>query len=294
MCYSGIYTIMAFDSNLNERAQAIALSRYVQYQRNEVEGWLSRIDAEIILAVQHAQNESNLIGSAVEIGLHHGKSFIALCMGLRDGEVAYGIDLFENQDLNLDHSGRGNALLLEKNLLRFGISRDRIFLDARASEQVTPTDILSTAGPARIFSIDGGHWQDVVINDLRLAESVMADCGVIALDDFHRSEWPEVSAGYFSWRQDRNRDIVPFAIGFNKLYLCLRDKGPFYQAALLSSEFLQKFLVKKSNLQGDEVLVYQSFMLPEFTLIRRLQEHLRLYYPELYFRARTWRSRFRK
>ena len=53
------------------------------------------------------QNRTGIDGSLAEIGLHHGKSFIALCLGLVGDQKAYGIDVFENQSLNLDHSGKG-------------------------------------------------------------------------------------------------------------------------------------------------------------------------------------------
>jgi hypothetical protein len=82
-------------------------------------------------------------------------------------------------------------------------------LDKRPSQQVKPDDILTTVGEARLFSIDGGHWAEVVRNDLSIAENSLAEHGVIALDDFHRPEWPEVSAGYFAWHANRGKSIVP-------------------------------------------------------------------------------------
>ena len=42
---------------------------------------------------------------------------------------------------------------------------------------------------------------------------------IIALDDFHRPDWPEVSIGIVSWYNDRRNLIVPFAMGFDKLLL---------------------------------------------------------------------------
>ena len=123
------------------------------------------------------------------------------------------MDIFQNQRLNKDLSGKGDRTVFESNLAKFGIGRERVFIDTRSSQQVQPTDILNAVGPVRFFSVDGGHWLEIVQTDLRLAESSLSDHGVIALDDFHRPEWPDVSAGYFAWYASRSRLIVPFPSG---------------------------------------------------------------------------------
>ncbi|HEY0767506.1 MAG TPA: class I SAM-dependent methyltransferase, partial [Steroidobacteraceae bacterium] len=193
---------------------------YILRGSNKVSGWFYRLDAEIFCSVTDYQNRNALDGSLVEIGLHHGKSFIAMCLSLRDEQRAYGIDLFEQQSLNLDRSGKGDRRLVERNLKAAGVNLSRVVLDTRTSTSVTPGDILGSVGAVRFFSIDGGHQIDVVRSDLLLAEQTVAGHGVIALDDFLRPEWPDVSAGYFAWFAHRSKSIVPFAIGFNKLYLC--------------------------------------------------------------------------
>ena len=66
---------------------------------------------------------------------------------------------------------------------------------------------------------------------------------IIALDDIYRSQWPDVSAGLFAYLFSSKPDLVPFAIGFNKLYLCKSGKKDFYQSALLDNEFLRIFFI---------------------------------------------------
>src|SRR5690606_5984717 len=144
----------------------------------------------------------------------------ALCLGLLPHQRAYGIDIFEAQSFNIDWSGKGSQHIVEDNLRRFGISQPSVILDARSSNLVMADDILSSVGRVRFFSIDGGHWRSIVASDLSLAEAVLADQGVIALDDFLRSEWPDVSLGFFHWYENGPKSIRPFAVGHNKLYLC--------------------------------------------------------------------------
>jgi Methyltransferase domain len=264
---------------------------YALKGRNRVAGWFSRIDAEIFRLITHNQSERSLTGSMVEIGLHHGKSFIALCLALKDTEKAYGVDLFENQALNRDHSGRGSRTHVEANLASFGIDPSRVVLDARSSEEVTALEIIEAAGKARFFSIDGGHWLDIVVNDLLLAEAALMKYGVIALDDFHNPEWPEVSAGYFSWWAKRSSAIVPFAIGFNKLYLCLEEYADLYRGILQESVFLTPFLVKEYLFQGQLIPVYRPWVRADVSFTRRAVLYLKVVHPDVYFGLRRiWRK----
>lgn len=259
------------------------LADYVRSGSKTVAGWLARVDGEIFVEVMRHQREQGLAGAVAEIGVHHGRSFIALCLGLQPGEMAYAIDIFEDQAKNLDRSGLGDRAQFEANLERFGIEKGTVFIDARGSDEVAPHDILSKVGPVRVFSVDGGHWREIVVNDLKLAASVLSDHGVIVLDDFMRPEWPDVSLGLFEWFESSDKSVVPFAIGYNKLYLCRRDDVDAYQRAV-ATDFLSAFQSKTYNFLGVEVPVFQTYQLPEWGKRDRLLAYLRLYHPDLYVR----------
>jgi Methyltransferase domain len=268
--------------------------KYIATGRSRIEGWFSRVDAEIFYLITAFQNVAAWEGGVAEIGLHHGKSFIALCMSLKAPQRAYGIDIFDNQSLNLDQSGSGNRAIVTDNLIRAGVDLSSVILDGRSSNEVTPEDILQSVGRVRFFSVDGGHWADIVRCDLRLAEQTMATHGVIALDDFLRPEWPDVSAGYFMWLGARSRPIVPFAIGFNKLYLCDASFAARYQEALSASPFLNAFISKHYDFGGINVPIYQRSPVPEWGWKTRISAHLQLYHPELYVRLKAVKSSFFK
>lgn len=266
--------------------QDLLLLRYIARDRKSIDGWFARTDAEIFRAILLGQSAANLVGPAVEIGVHHGRSFIALCLGLRSDEKAYCIDIFEEQHLNRDLSGRGDRSVLEGNLARFGIDRKRVIIDARSSQLVKPEDILGQVGPVRLFSVDGGHWQDIVENDLRLAEASVAAHGVIALDDFLRVEWPNVTAGFFAWYESRRNPIVPFAIGFNKIYLCHHDQADFYKQLLTNDPFLRFFVTRRIDFLGFDVLVYKEYLSPDMGMRAWLLICLRFFNPKLYWQVR--------
>lgn len=262
-----------------------ALTNYLRGGRRRVEGWFERVDAEIYYEILSAQQKDALEGGVAEIGLHHGKSFIALCLGLRENETAYGIDIFDRQEFNKDHSGLGNRAALEANLRLFGIDEGRVVIDARPSQEVACDDILGRAGRIRFFSVDGGHWKEIVINDLALAERCLAPHGVIALDDFLRMEWPEVSAGFFSWIQ--SSALIPFAMGFNKLYVCHRAYARRYLSALRNSRSLAHYCSKDCEFAGQEVPIYHRLPQTKWNWKTRLREYIKLYHADLYLKLRA-------
>lgn len=46
-----------------------------------------------------------------------------------------------------------------------------------------------------------------------LQQETLAAGGVIALNDYFRAEWPDVTSGYTLWQEQSTSDIVPFAVG---------------------------------------------------------------------------------
>lgn len=206
--------------------------RYLRYEKKKVEGWLQRVDAEIIGSILDFQARESLKGGCVEIGVHHGKSFIPLCMSLKDEEAILCIDLFEDQQHNRDSSGRGDFDVFMSNLRSYQIDSATVRIIKGSSDCIRPEQIIDAVGPVRFFSIDGGHWEAIVRNDLALAEATLASCGVIALDDYFRADWPDVTYAYVQWQSNTNSDIVPFAIGSNKLYLCRREWASRYRSVI--------------------------------------------------------------
>jgi hypothetical protein len=262
------------------------LEAYTRRGRRRLQGWLCRIDAEIFQAVLRAQADAGLRGGVAEIGVHHGKSFIPLCLALRPDERAACVDVFDQQHLNVDRSGEGDRAVFERNLARAGVPRAQVDIFEQSSLDLTLHQFLDAVGPVRFFSVDGGHWLEIVQSDLTVAEASLAAHGVIALDDFHRPEWPEVSAGLFAWHASRHRPIVPFAIGFNKLYLCLEDRVGFYQEVLARTPFLAAFAGQPVSFLGQQTAIYTTFPYPEYPLKMRLDTVARIYATSAYEWAR--------
>ena len=194
----------------------------------EVEGWIGEAALSGILAVGLEQRRRGITGAVGEIGVHHGRLFILLGLMRAPGEVALAIDVFEDQHLNVDGSGLGDLSRFQRNMETFGVAPQGL--------RVVKADSLALDGaglrahlqgqPLRLLSIDGGHTVRHVLNDIGLAEAVLAPEGVAIVDDFLYGDWPGVAEGCIKYLGDGRSSLVPFAFGDNKLYLCRAAAHP--------------------------------------------------------------------
>lgn len=251
--------------------------------RYGVEGWFALTDAEIFCALLNQQVQLGWAGSVVEIGTHHGKSFVPLGLS-NNGERAYIIDIFDNQELNIDNSGAGDRAQFLKTMAAFGVPHENLKVDARLSNDVSSYDILNSVGEARFFHIDGGHHLDAIRNDLRLAVSSSARHAIIAVDDLFRPEWPEVSIGVFGERTLENAGFKLFAYGFNKAYWCNKDYLEIYQDALSATPFLKMAFSKSYPAKDGKILIFSKTARPDWRLRHKLRWYLETFHPGQAFR----------
>lgn len=244
-----------------------ALERYLIFGLRKVDGWLDPGSAEVIAALAAAQRAAGHCGAVGEIGVHHGKLFIVLLLTAAADEASFAIDVFEQQDLNSDQSGRGDRVRFLENMRQWGVGDRRISIIARSSLEVRADDIIGRCGRVRLASIDGGHTRECTINDLRLMEGVLAERGIVVVDDYFNCSWPDVSAGVAEYLFDRDSRLRPFAISPNKLYLTAPANSEFYRAQIRR----QFPLGKTSQMFGADVDIYH--LAPQE---QHLRHHLKL------------------
>jgi hypothetical protein len=105
----------------------------------------------------------------------------------------------------------------------------------RNSLEVTAEHLLEWAGgPYRLFSVDGGHPLEVALHDLRLTNAVMAEGGVIMVDDYFDPKFPGVSEAVnrFFLIYGNEVRVEPFLITGNKLFLATKEYGKLYREAI--------------------------------------------------------------
>jgi len=264
------------------------LTRYCRSDYKKINGWLHQLDAELFLHILQLQSRSGIVGATAEIGVHHGKSFVPLCLALKGAEKALCIDIFEDQALNKDRSGFGSRQILEKNLARFEAPMEKVSILAASSFDVTAAQIRNLVGEVRFFSVDGGHWRDIVVNDLNLAAAVLHEGGVIALDDFLHKEWPDVTHGFFDWYAAGGADFGPIAISEGKLYLAHRKTQQMYLDSIYANEALNTRVWKTYEFLDTKVPILIT-RYPAFVV--RLKRKLERDHPNLLERIKEFRRR---
>lgn len=86
---------------------------------DSIGGWLSIDTAFAMIELAWEQTRIGLDPGMAEIGVHYGKSFLALLCGATPGGELIAIDVFERQDLNIDRSGEGNTEYFLASVARF-------------------------------------------------------------------------------------------------------------------------------------------------------------------------------
>lgn len=160
---------------------------------DQVSGWARKGLVHLLLAIHSFQLNHGVAGGACEIGVHHGKLFLLL-KNLKSRGRSVAIDVFEQEHLNIDGSGRGAINIFKQNCERLApryqsteiLTADSLGLNAR---QIRGEQGFS------VFSIDGGHTEQHTYNDYLLAEQSIASGGVILVDDYYNPNWPGVHIG---------------------------------------------------------------------------------------------------
>lgn len=236
------------------RLPAYKLSAYLKHGHRGVEGWLTPLSAKVIARLLEEQTAAGVVGAVGEIGVHHGKLFLIEYLSTRHDEPAFAIDLFEQQELNVDHSGQGNRERFLDNLRVYAGSTDGLVVIGADSRRVTPGQILRQAGEARFVSVDGGHTEECTRSDLQLAESCLARGGIVLLDDYFNQNWPDVSVGAAAHLLSAEAKTKPFLITPNKLFLAEEPFHGTYQHAVRAA--FASHYTRSCKMYGTDVDIY--------------------------------------
>jgi hypothetical protein len=245
------------------------LGAYVKHGNHLVKGWVFPGAIQAVVGLSEEQRKASVSGGIAEIGVHHGRLFILLYLLGATGERAVAIDLFSQQDLNVDHSGEGDLERFKKNLKRHA-DTDRLVLYEGDSTKLEPQQLIEMGGgPLRLISVDGGHTAEITSHDLYVSEGALAQGGVIILDDCFNDTWPGVVEGVHQYFASP-RSIVPFGIGANKTLFCHKPFAQKYAAVLraldpraLSRDFLGSpvvcFAYRRPSTLGERVDKVDAF-----------------------------------
>ena len=208
---------------------------YLRTGSRRVEGWLNASTGVYMASLAALQHRQGLHGDVCEIGVHHGKSFLCLALGLAPGERAVAVDVFGDQAANLDRSGMGDRAVFEGHLAEHGV-RDAVDVVGSSSLALADEGFVDAGRRFRLFSVDGGHTAEVTRNDLELAERTVVDGGLVLLDDVLNRHWLGVITGLFDYWA-RGGSLVPAVLVPDRLLLATSPDRARECRALMSEHF---------------------------------------------------------
>ncbi len=211
------------------------VDRYIAEGYDTVRGMSSRFAATICGHVIRRQTELGIKGHIAEVGTFEGRFFIAMALGLAEGERALGIDTF-------NWPNDGLLDLFHGHCARHGLARERYVAIKGNVRDLGPEDITKAlGGPVRFWHLDGDHSRDQLTADLDLALATVHPQGMIVLDDMMHPGYPLLVVAVYEWLErhpdwrvlcviDRE-DIVAAA----KFMLCHKDTVPLFEQHLMDS-----------------------------------------------------------
>lgn len=212
-----------------------AVDRYIAEGYETVRGMSSAFAATICGHVIRRQSELGIKGHIAEIGTFEGRFFIALALGLADGEHALGIDTF-------NWPNDGLLDLFHSHCARLGLARERYTAIKGNVRDLSADDIRQVLrGPVRFWHLDGDHSREQLTADLDLAAATLHAEGMICLDDMLHPGYPLLVVAVHEWLERQinwrvlcvidRADIVAAA----KFLICHKDVVPLFEQDLMES-----------------------------------------------------------
>ena len=242
------------------------LEHFNTHVYGHVEGWLGDRMWQIVNVIGAILDANDVRGNIAEFGVHHGL-FLFLLNALRHAdEICFAIDVFDEQRLNVDGSGRGSLAAFRSHVETLMAAQCHAFKivqrDTTSFSISAAVELFGEKG-VKFFSIDAGHSVQHTFNDLCLAQEVLVPGGIVALDDYMSPHWPGVTEGFYRFTGASNRRLRPFFYFQNKLFLTtVSEHGPYSQQFRIAIEAISADEVhsgrwKEVEIAGSDCLSFQ-------------------------------------
>jgi predicted O-methyltransferase YrrM len=179
--------------------------RYLQ-QSTDVPGFVMPESLATWHCLLTFQRERGLAAPLMEIGVYYGKSAALLALHSTQKEEIYLVDFSEPIR---------SAYKLLKSIRRDGI---KVF-ENRSSDRAVWNLASTHPRHFRWIHVDGDHKGQAVQNDLLLANHLLADDGIICVDDFMNPRYPQLTYVVCTFLEQHRAELQMFLCGFNKSYL---------------------------------------------------------------------------
>ncbi len=219
-------------------------AKFLLFGLDSIEGWgIDSALARLFLDFNEYHRSRKVYGNLLEIGVHHGRTSVLLALMSCQGEKSVFVDLFDRQSENIDLSGAGNRGIFDANLAKWAPGRAARVVQGNSLE-LDFNSIDELKDGVRFAHIDGAHYPEAVLNDLRKTGSVLQEFGIVIMDDFMHTGFPGVNEACNTYLKTEGAGMLtPVAMGRNKLILTNRA----------TREDLVEYMAKELNIGSPAV-----------------------------------------
>ena len=205
-----------------------------------IDGWMSHVHTWAANFMTLHQHSLGIYGAVGEFGVWKGKLFLGMAGFAHPEEPLLAADWFT--DATEEGYLKGFVANVRTYLGAAGLASTLIYQGNTMA--LSPKWFADHRLPLfRMLSVDAGHSQEAVLRDLNLAGCLIADGGVVIVDDFGfhvDSDWMGVNTAVYHFVLDQTR-LVPFLYADNKLYLTTASHQEQYYNLLSAEEGVRCF-----------------------------------------------------
>jgi predicted O-methyltransferase YrrM len=214
---------------------------------HRIDGMFTDFSMAVVDSLLSLQAESGIGGGLLEFGVYKGRSAALLCRHLGENERLVLVDI-------TDYLERGAVAPFRKSV-------DLV---------ITPTETFQSAFAdydrlrhgVRFIHIDASHDYRATINELTMADELLAPRGIIALDDFTNLNYSQNIAAVFRYLHTAPTDLVVALVTNEKAYLCRKDAFAFY-----ADFILQRLIGEMGARQIDDCVLARTDVDPDYRAI---------------------------
>lgn len=218
------------------------MRQFEAYMRHfsEVPGWFEKPAIALWDSLLSAQHQHGIVGNVFEVGVWKGKSAALLALHCSGKESCILVDTTPMKEAKTSISS---------------VAPDTkcVYLQQRSELLLRQPLIFKNARGCRWIHVDGDHSSQCVNNDLEIADVLLGDLGIVAVDDFFAAAYPQVTRAVFQFLNSHPSRLSLILCGFNKAYLCRPN------AVRLYLEFIKHSLYREMSSRGfDRVTIWKT------------------------------------
>ena len=159
------------------------------------------------------QREGQVKGNLIEFGVYKGRSAAILAHHCETGERLILVDVAE--------------YIERAAIARICPAYEFVLSSSENFKSVFP-GYRSLKRASRVLHVDSSHFFNTTIRELEMSEELIADKGIVILDDFTNLDYSQILAATYKYLYTRRTQLAVFLVTLEKAYLCRKADFEFY------------------------------------------------------------------